>query len=164
MKAKHGQGNILSHMLEASGTALYQQYFHLACPQFNMLAPQTQQFWKGSGSVQPSPAKLALCRVILNQGKLSWAILLGVAQGSTRSNNALPLPRKFQWLRDCLPGTGDKDPVKCFITQNVHKIKKDWKELPQNVNIGSVSMLKVGLWQTLWYIHQNSLLCFLTHS
>ena len=44
------------------------------------------------------------------------------------------------------------------------KLKKDWKEFPQNVNTGSVSMLKVGLWQTLWYTHQNPLLCFLTHS
>ena len=70
MKAKHGQGNILSHMLEASGTALYQQHFHMACPRFNKLASQTQRFWKGSGGVQPSPAKLALCGVILNQGKL----------------------------------------------------------------------------------------------
>lgn len=70
MKAKHGQGNILSHTLEAGGTALYQQHFQLAGPRFNMLAPQIQWFWKGSEGVQPSPAKLALCGVFLNQGKL----------------------------------------------------------------------------------------------
>lgn len=51
-----------------------------------------------------------------------------------------------------------------YFTKCSQNLKKDWKEFPQNVNTGSVSMLKVGLWQTLWYTHQNPLLCFLTYS